>query len=185
MYCRLLALPRIFADCREKADVFRANGFEIIAGDDGAALLTAVPFSRNTTFSAADVLELVSLLNDGDAAPLPMSRSASDSASDTIVRPSKCACYLRCAACPACLHAQGFHRVSKTGKADDAAHLMQRAYCRVRAMLAMRACRSSVMVGTALDEPVMARILSHLADLHAPWNCPHGRPTMRHLCKLP
>ena len=81
--------------CREKADVFRANGFEIITGDDGAALLTAVPFSRNTTFGAADVLELVSLLNDGDAAPLPMSRSASDSAADTIIRPSKCACYLR------------------------------------------------------------------------------------------
>ena len=52
-------------------------------------------------------------------------------------------------------------------------------------MLAMRACRSSVMVGTALDKPVMERILSHLADLHAPWNCPHGRPTMRHLCTLP
>ena len=52
-------------------------------------------------------------------------------------------------------------------------------------MLAMRACRSSIMIGKALDRPVMQRILEHLADLHAPWNCPHGRPTMRHLCVLP
>ena len=56
---------------------------------------------------------------------------------------------------------------------------------RVRAMLAMRACRSSVMIGKALDKAAMQRILSHLADLHAPWNCPHGRPTMRHLCIMP
>ena len=56
---------------------------------------------------------------------------------------------------------------------------------RVRAMLAMRACRSSIMIGKALDRPLMQRILEHLADLQAPWNCPHGRPTMRHLCVLP
>lgn len=56
---------------------------------------------------------------------------------------------------------------------------------RVRAMLAMRACRSSIMIGKALDRGHMQRILAHLADLHAPWNCPHGRPTMRHLCVLP
>lgn len=55
---------------------------------------------------------------------------------------------------------------------------------RVRAMLAMRACRSSIMIGTALDKPQMRRVLANLAQLHAPWNCPHGRPTMRHLANL-
>lgn len=52
-------------------------------------------------------------------------------------------------------------------------------------MLASRACRSSIMIGRALDAPMMRRILSRLAELEAPWNCPHGRPTMRHLAVLP
>ncbi len=56
---------------------------------------------------------------------------------------------------------------------------------RVRAMLASRACRSSIMIGRALEQREMTRILAHLAGLAAPWNCPHGRPTMRHVCILP
>jgi hypothetical protein len=28
------------------------------------------------------------------------------------------------------------------------------------------------------------QVLCHLAELDAPWNCPHGRPTMRHLADL-
>ncbi|KIY99177.1 hypothetical protein MNEG_8784 [Monoraphidium neglectum] len=52
-------------------------------------------------------------------------------------------------------------------------------------MLASRACRSSIMIGRALDPPLMRRILARLAELDAPWNCPHGRPTMRHLAVLP
>ncbi len=56
---------------------------------------------------------------------------------------------------------------------------------RVRAMLASRACRSSIMIGRALDRPIMTRILRNLAGLREPWNCPHGRPTMRHLAVLP
>nr|POE52484.1 dna mismatch repair protein pms1 [Quercus suber] len=55
---------------------------------------------------------------------------------------------------------------------------------RVRAMLASRACRSSIMIGDALDRNEMQKILKHLADLKSPWNCPHGRPTMRHLTDL-
>ncbi|XP_042487007.1 DNA mismatch repair protein PMS1-like [Macadamia integrifolia] len=55
---------------------------------------------------------------------------------------------------------------------------------RVRAMLASRACRSSVMIGDPLGRNEMKKILKHLADLKSPWNCPHGRPTMRHLIDL-
>ncbi|KAI9181818.1 hypothetical protein LWI28_018950 [Acer negundo] len=53
---------------------------------------------------------------------------------------------------------------------------------RVRAMLASRACRTSVMIGDALGRNEMQKILKNLANLNSPWNCPHGRPTMRHLC---
>ncbi|KAJ4968021.1 hypothetical protein NE237_014722 [Protea cynaroides] len=55
---------------------------------------------------------------------------------------------------------------------------------RVRAMLASRACRTSVMIGDPLGRNEMKKILEHLAALKSPWNCPHGRPTMRHLIDL-
>ena len=46
-------------------------------------------------------------------------------------------------------------------------------------MLASRACRSSIMIGRSLDTAEMRRVVSHLADLESPWQCPHGRPTMK------
>ncbi|KAK3852034.1 hypothetical protein Pcinc_041360 [Petrolisthes cinctipes] len=52
---------------------------------------------------------------------------------------------------------------------------------RVRAMFASRACRSAVMIGTALTVPQMTRLVQHMGEMEHPWNCPHGRPTMRHL----
>lgn len=55
---------------------------------------------------------------------------------------------------------------------------------KVRKMFAMRACRSSVMIGKALTVTQMKKIVRHMAELDKPWNCPHGRPTMRHLCDL-
>ena len=40
------------------------------------------------------------------------------------------------------------------------------------------------MIGKALDAKTMRRVLDNLSDLQAPWNCPHGRPTMRHLADM-
>lgn len=55
---------------------------------------------------------------------------------------------------------------------------------RVRAMFAMRACRSSVMIGKSLSKPQMRKLVRNMGTIEKPWNCPHGRPTMRHLCGL-
>ena len=55
---------------------------------------------------------------------------------------------------------------------------------RVRKMFASRACRMSIMVGTALNRAQMKKILCHMGGIEHPWNCPHGRPTMRHLVNL-
>ncbi|KAK4176913.1 hypothetical protein QBC36DRAFT_300721 [Triangularia setosa] len=55
---------------------------------------------------------------------------------------------------------------------------------KVRKMFAMRACRSSIMIGKALSERQMERVVRHMGEMEKPWNCPHGRPTMRHLCGL-
>lgn len=55
---------------------------------------------------------------------------------------------------------------------------------KVRNMFAMRACRSSIMIGKALSRQQMERVVRHMGEMEKPWNCPHGRPTMRHLCGL-
>ncbi|KAG7825029.1 hypothetical protein KL909_001321 [Ogataea angusta] len=55
---------------------------------------------------------------------------------------------------------------------------------KVRAMLAMRACRTSIMIGKPLNHRTMTSVVRNLATLDKPWNCPHGRPTMRHLIEL-
>ncbi|XP_008301962.1 mismatch repair endonuclease PMS2 isoform X2 [Stegastes partitus] len=55
---------------------------------------------------------------------------------------------------------------------------------RVRQMYASRACRKSVMIGTALNVSEMKRLVVHMGEIEHPWNCPHGRPTMRHLANL-
>ncbi|KAI9440283.1 hypothetical protein F5148DRAFT_1258759 [Russula earlei] len=52
---------------------------------------------------------------------------------------------------------------------------------KTRAMFAMRACRKSIMVGAPLNAKQMTTIIRHMGTMEQPWNCPHGRPTMRHL----
>lgn len=55
---------------------------------------------------------------------------------------------------------------------------------RVRSMFASRACRKSIMIGTVLNFSDMRKLIDHMGDIEQPWNCPHGRPTMRHLVNL-
>lgn len=55
---------------------------------------------------------------------------------------------------------------------------------KVQKMFAMRACRSSIMIGKALTRSQMYSLVNHMGELDKPWNCPHGRPTIRHLSRL-
>lgn len=55
---------------------------------------------------------------------------------------------------------------------------------KVRKMFAMRACRSSIMIGKTLTVKQMEKVVRHMGTIDKPWNCPHGRPTMRHLMTL-
>ena len=55
---------------------------------------------------------------------------------------------------------------------------------KAKRMFASRACRSSIMIGTALKRERMESVVYHMGELDLPWNCPHGRPTMRHLVSL-
>src|SRR5262249_29142451 len=130
------------------------NGFSVRVDESGArpvgsrCQLLSLPLSRETTFSLADLEELVSLLGEHHHHHQQQSSSAAAAvkeavATGAVARPS-----------------------------------------RVRRMCAMRACRSSVMIGRALTAYQMQRLVRHMGELDKPWNCPHGRPTMRHLCGL-
>ena len=74
------------------------------------------------------------------------------------------------------------------GRASDRKNKMPSlAECRlpkIMAMFASRACRFSIMIGRALPYSTMLKIVRRLQELDQPWNCPHGRPTMRHLVDL-
>ena len=67
------------------------------------------------------------------------------------------------------------------GKEQGMIHKQQFRPRKVYHMLASRACRKSIMIGDALDHKQMCTVIQNLTTLQSPWNCPHGRPTMRHL----
>ena len=66
---------------------------------------------------------------------------------------------------------------------DDAPNTICRP-SRIRTMFASRACRKSVMIGDALTKKQMQKLLENMGQLDHPWNCPHGRPTLRYLQNL-
>ena len=139
---------------------FLANGFGFCEVDQPpptvrSLALNSVPFSKGITFGADDVHELIGMLDQGEYA-LP-------ARSQLTVGLSR-------------------QSTGTPGSGLSVSEIVRPS--RVRAMLAMRACRSSIMIGKALDAKTMRRVLDNLSDLQAPWNCPHGRPTMRHLADL-
>ncbi|OTB03310.1 hypothetical protein M426DRAFT_12669 [Hypoxylon sp. CI-4A] len=123
---------------RENLGALEANGFIVAMDESGdqpvgsRCELLSLPLSRETTFSLADLEELISMLTDHQS-----------TSANSIPRPSM-----------------------------------------VRKMFAMRACRSSVMIGKSLTTKQMEKLVRHMGEIDKPWNCPHGRPTMRHLCGL-
>lgn len=76
-----------------------------------------------------------------------------------------------------------FHDLVASLKSSDSSTFALRP-ARVRSMLASRACRKSIMIGTPLTAQVMTRVVRSLETLEHPWSCPHGRPTMRHLVHI-
>ncbi|KAG0783150.1 hypothetical protein G6F22_008805 [Rhizopus arrhizus] len=55
---------------------------------------------------------------------------------------------------------------------------------RNRATFASMACHKAVRIGQSLTKSKMTKIVRHMGEIDQPWNCPHGRPTMRHLFSL-
>ncbi len=123
--------------------IFSNSGFEFDESD-GTLRLVSVPHCKGITFSTADVVEMIGMLDRGERSLWHLEAAGGGtSAHDFAVYPS-----------------------------------------RFRALLASKACRTSIMIGKALSKNKMKEILSNLSTLVSPWNCPHGRPTMRHLASL-
>ncbi|KAL8455604.1 hypothetical protein Emag_000599 [Eimeria magna] len=70
---------------------------------------------------------------------------------------------------------------ARSQRASPHHRVLQYRPSRVWDILASKACRSAVMIGDALAPHKQLAILGRMANLQLPFNCPHGRPTMRHL----
>ena len=149
-------------------DVFRFNGFKVESAQDANPedkkanpnefLIKSLPQSKNTVFNLNDFLELVQIINEH------LDYSKEDT-STTSFRPG----------------------VTDRSKKTEEATLLHKEILRpkkVYSMLASRACHSSITVGRDLDYKTMKRVVTNLSTLESPWNCPHGRPTLRFLKKL-
>ncbi|KAF9144150.1 hypothetical protein BG015_000194 [Linnemannia schmuckeri] len=118
--------------------------------------LATLPVSEKVVFDLQDFEELVFLLSQQTAASYG-SLGNGDDESET-----------------------GHHHKHKLHSPQD-----KMVRCsKVRALFASRACRRSVMIGHVLNHTQMKRIVRHMGEIDQPWNCPHGRPTMRHLLDL-
>ncbi|KAH7030948.1 uncharacterized protein B0I36DRAFT_383852 [Microdochium trichocladiopsis] len=154
---------------KENIPALEANGFQVEIDESGfhpvgqRVRLLSLPLSRETTFDLADLEELVSLLTDHHE----ISASA-------VVTPARTTTTNTSATTSSLLSQLGSGAMPTTIPRPS----------KVRKMFAMRACRSSVMIGKALTTKQMEKLVRHMGELDKPWNCPHGRPTMRHLCRL-
>jgi len=73
--------------------------------------------------------------------------------------------------------------VNSSTQGDNADRILAR-LPKAIAMFASRACRTSVMIGTALSQKEMSNIVQKMAHVDMPWTCAHGRPTMRHVASV-
>lgn len=156
-------------------DIFEANGFRFSFNDQAPIRhrlsLTALPHSgahegrKAVQFGPSDVSGLCSILTEGSSYDAGSGGTGTDGNGmygNNAVRRH------------ACTGASSFDRSDR---------LLAR-LPKAIAMFASRACRTSIMIGTALSHKEMNTIVQKLAKVDVPWNCPHGRPTMRHVTNV-
>lgn len=119
--------------------------------------ITTLPTSKNTVFNVDDFHELVQIVTDHlDMTEEEIEGKLQNNCSNKTTK-----------------------KTEEKGK--NLIHKQIMRPKKVYQMLASRACRSSIMVGRALDAKTMRKVVSNLTTLESPWNCPHGRPTLRYL----
>ncbi|KAL9092108.1 MAG: hypothetical protein Q9165_004541 [Trypethelium subeluteriae] len=149
----------------EHPDALARNGFLVEVDTEAEDVpvgrrtkLLGLPISREVTFTLSDLEELLVLLREwhGSTTGIQSPQTDFTTASNVLRRTESTS--------------NDGIEIPRPGK--------------VRKMFAMRACRGSIMVGRTLTHTQMQRVVRHLGGLDKPWNCPHGRPTMRHLAGL-
>ncbi len=190
------ALELVIAD---HLDVFARNGFKLkvdLEGTPGTRVkLLSVPFSKSVRFGVDDVNELASMISERNGG------SDNDYGDATSQRTNKNYLMLKNAAISSQASTNSSSASTNTAETDLPSSSSSSAQKdppsssqgsqneafrlpKVVAMYASRACRSAVMIGTALHTRDMDRIVARLEHVEQPWNCPHGRPTLRHLVDL-
>jgi len=155
-------------------NIFAANGFKFVF-DPNAPIrhrlaLTSLPHSgardgrKAVEFGPLDVSVLCSILIEGSSYEAGSGGTGTDGTGfygNNAVR----------------------RHAGTTGIHDNTDRLLAR-LPKAIAMFASRACRNSIMIGTSLSQKDMISIVQKLAMTDSPWNCPHGRPTMRHVADV-
>jgi DNA mismatch repair protein PMS2 len=139
------------------SEVFKLNGFKIRAAESEGSNcfeILSLPYSKKVMFDVNDFHELLQKVNEN--------QDMKESPLLTVVS----------------------DRSKRTNEGDKLMHKEVLRPKKVYAMLASRACRQSIMIGRDLDHKTMRKVVTNLTTLESPWNCPHGRPTLRFLKKL-
>jgi DNA mismatch repair protein PMS2 len=166
--------PREEAVISGNLDIFQNNGFNFIIDENqppGHRIkVTTLPLCQSVQFGVRDVHDLASLIDsidgifsDGDG------RGEGGDACDSQI-PN--------------LVIKNIGGMMAGGNSRSREKRNQIKLPRLVSVFASKACRSSIMIGTHLKLHEMRNIVDNLGTIEQPWNCPHGRPTMRHLIDL-
>ncbi|KAG0240522.1 Mismatch repair endonuclease pms2, partial [Actinomortierella wolfii] len=159
----------------DNMDILNKNGFYLHHDQDAPVShrlkLLTLPVSERVVFDQSDFEELVFLLSQQEhsSVSMPSSSSASSESSSNSNQKENGSSDSATSASSTHVH-HAHHKMVRPSK--------------VRNLFASRACRRSVMIGDVLKVSKMKKIVRHMGEIDQPWNCPHGRPTMRHLLDL-
>ena len=196
----------------ENIETFESNGFKIQIDQNAISgrkiKLLSVPFSKHILFGQDDVRELASLIADSQdseggcyISKLMLKNDKIDFNKSTTTTTTTTKKNDKKIEFENCIEVNGVivldvdndntnSHIKKDNirdhnievKEDDKKQFIR--IPKLVTMFASRACRSAIMIGTALQHQEMKSVVGRLETIDQPWNCPHGRPTMRHLIDI-
>jgi DNA mismatch repair protein PMS2 len=142
----------------DNLNLFETNGFQFLVDESkppGQKLrIATMPFSMSVQFDENDIHEFTSLIESVEFMSGSNTKSIPSDIPNLVVKNS------------------------------DISQVSTLKLPKLVSLLASRACRSAVMIGTSLSVPEMRLIVNNLSSMEQPWNCPHGRPTLRYLTEV-
>ena len=193
----------------ENSTIYESNGFNLFINENAPPgqriQLLGVPFSKQFQFGQDDVRELTSLISESLSADggsymskLMLKNDKINFVSSTGKNPGSTVQNLDFKSSEKkeiIMDTADKENAGSSGgtsaehSAENSTEHTVKAHSSLRipklvTMFASRACRSAIMIGTALNVHEMKTVVTKLEGIDQPWNCPHGRPTMRHCIDL-